>query len=375
MRFGKAIDAFMRDMWLEGRITSKGTDDSYRATLYLHVDDTDDADPRETDRDDVKETLLRWDNPNTIKGRLAAMVSFYNWMMQEGHRPDNPAMQVRRPKTKKANVYRLTRDEAARMLAATVGKYEERVIVLGICEGLRNAELRGQQGRHFERPGFVWVSEDIGKGGRERWVPVIAEALAVVENIRATTAPDEYVLPRLVPVGGTAQVMRGGGQMFKQDVSRPCSQQHIGRIVARVAQRAGIRAHIYPHLMRHAYADHVSRHGGVKAAQHLLGHANIGTTQLYLDTPTLDELVAAVDGLEFAERGECESLGDVIPDHDYDYRRTRPAGFEPAHLEAGALGPGGSERPEVVGRVVRSGGRLFAVIDETGRTFELRDQT
>lgn len=302
MNFGKAIDLFVRDWRLEGRITgpeNAGTELSYRKTLYLHCDDCDDADPRETDREDVKETCMRWNNPNTIKGRLAAMVSFYDWLQQEGHRKDNPARQVRRPRARPTDVYRLTRAESAAMLAAAMPGYEERVTVLGICEGLRNAEMRGLQGRHFRRPGFVWVSKDIAKGGRERWVPVILEALSLAERIVSSTADNEYVLPRLVPLGGATQVVSGAGGLRKEDRTRPCSQQHIGRLVAKVGERAGINAHIHPHLLRHAYADHVSRHAGVKVAQHVLGHADISTTQLYLNRPTLDELQEGISGLVF----------------------------------------------------------------------------
>src|ERR671923_291801 len=72
-------------------------------------------------------------------------------------------------------LYLLTREEVARMLAAASTRRERRVIFLGICAGLRNQELRGLQGRHFERPGWIWISGDIAKGGRERWIPVIEE--------------------------------------------------------------------------------------------------------------------------------------------------------------------------------------------------------
>ena len=54
------------------------------------------------------------------------------------------------------------------MLDAARGIRERRAISLGLCAGLRNAELRGLQGRHFERPGLIWVSADIAKGRRER---------------------------------------------------------------------------------------------------------------------------------------------------------------------------------------------------------------
>ena len=70
-------------------------------------------------------------------------------------------------------VYRLTRDEVVAMLLATETGASGGRSTSGSAVGLRNAELRGLHGRHFQRAGFVWVSADIAKGGRERWVPVI----------------------------------------------------------------------------------------------------------------------------------------------------------------------------------------------------------
>ena len=70
-----------------------------------------------------------------------------------------------------AHLYRLTEAEVVALLRAACGVREARAIFIGVCAGLRNAELRGLQGRHFERLGWIWVSADIAKGGRERWVP------------------------------------------------------------------------------------------------------------------------------------------------------------------------------------------------------------
>ena len=97
-------------------------------------------------------------------------------MMDEGLRKDNPARQTCRPRRRPALKYRLAEGEVVAGLEAAHGTRERRVMFLGLCAGLRNAEPRGQQGRHFARPGLIWVSGDIGKGGRERWVPVIAES-------------------------------------------------------------------------------------------------------------------------------------------------------------------------------------------------------
>lgn len=48
--------------------------------------------------------------------------------------------------------------------------------------------------------------------------------------------------------------------------------------------------------MRHAFGDHVARHAGIKNAQALLGHADVGTTQMYTGAPTLDEPAKAIEG-------------------------------------------------------------------------------
>ncbi len=81
------------------------------------------------------------------------------------------------------------------MLAAVEDTREKRAIYLGLCAGLRSGELRGLQGRHFQRPGWLWVSADIAKGNRERWVPVTEELRPVVDEIRERLEADDYVLP------------------------------------------------------------------------------------------------------------------------------------------------------------------------------------
>ena len=68
--------------------------------------------------------------------------------------------------------------------------------------------------------------------------------------------------------------------------------------------RAGIHAHVHPHVMRHAFGDHIARYAGIKNAQALLGHADVGTTQIYTGAPTLDELAAAIKGIRFAVEAE-----------------------------------------------------------------------
>ncbi|MGA2321992.1 MAG: tyrosine-type recombinase/integrase [Solirubrobacteraceae bacterium] len=296
MKFAAAIDVYIADMRTQGRLNSSSSERGYRSTLLAHAEDVSNRDPAYVARDDVKRTLRRWANANTQGTNRAKLVSFYDWTMEEGLRRDNPARQTRRPRRRPALKYRLTEAEALGVLNAALGTRERRAIFLGLCAGLRNAELRGLQGRHFDRPGLVWVSTDIGKGKRERWVPVIPDLAAVVDEIRQDVGEEEYVLP--------AQRFRDPPfNTRRQDLRlRPSASQALRELVMRVVKRAGIAEHVRPHDLRHAYAEHIARATDTRIAQHLLGHANLGTTDTYLGRPRIDDLVAAVQKATYGVR-------------------------------------------------------------------------
>lgn len=293
MKFSKAIDLYVADMRSTGRLNSDRSEVSYRAILEVHSEDVGNRDPATIGRSDCKRTLQRWPNPNTQGKTRSVLVSFYDWTVEEGMRSSNPARQTRRPKKRPTTVYRLTRDEAAAMLSAAHGTLERRAIYLGLCAGLRSAELRGMKGRNLERAGVVWVSADIAKGGRERWVPVLEELQPVVEEIRATVDPEHFVLPGQVNANPPLNTI------WRTVPTKPMGGPTLWRLVGRVAKRAGIAAHVHPHLLRHGYGDHIARATGLLVAQEMLGHADVGTTRGYVGRPSLDELMLAVRGLRY----------------------------------------------------------------------------
>ena len=184
MQFARAIDLYLADMRRYGRINSDKSELSYRARLDCHGSDIGNRDPRTSGRNDIKRTLSRWDHPNTQRNAHAILISFYDWTMEEGIRKDNPARQVRKARKRETSVYRLTSDEVVALIDACGTTRERRTIILGVCVGARNQELRGLKGEHFQRDDFVWISPDIAKGQRERWVPVLNEARDVVDDIR-----------------------------------------------------------------------------------------------------------------------------------------------------------------------------------------------
>jgi hypothetical protein len=85
----------------QGRLNSASSERGYRSTLAAHGEDVSNRDPAYVARDDVKRTLRRWPNPNTQGTNRAKLVSFYDWMVEEGYRKDNPARATPRPKRKR----------------------------------------------------------------------------------------------------------------------------------------------------------------------------------------------------------------------------------------------------------------------------------
>jgi integrase len=234
------------------------------------------------------------------------------------------------------HVYRMTRDEVIAFLGAAVTRREQRVASWASAPGSATMNCGNLQRRHFERPRWVHVSADIAKGGRERWVPVLPELEPVVGEILASvdaTAWDpaarswigEYVVP--------AERWRDPGRNTERmDLKlKPASRQVLRTVVMELGHRAGIHAHLTPHSMRHAFGDHVTRHAGIKNAQALLGHADVGTTQMYTGAPTLDELAAAIAGYRFGVQRTSVRNDPQIP-------REAPTGIEPVYtaLQAAA---------------------------------------
>jgi len=282
-----------------GRLTTDRSAGEYRRTLRRHCEDAGTFDPRTTTREDVKRTLRRWTHPNTQRRMRSMLVSFYDWLVEEGLRPDNPARQIRSPRGREPHVHRLTLEETCRFLAAARGRIERRIAYLGVCAGLRRNELRLLQGRHFAREGWLLVSRDIAKGGRERWVPVMADLEPVVRDIQETTPPQHFVLPATQWVAGER------GPVPLDCPERPCDPKTIWRAVRRIGRRAGIGVAVHPHLLRHAFAGHVTRCAGLQAAQALLGHASIQTTEGYLARPSPDELAQALATVTFKTRPQA----------------------------------------------------------------------
>jgi integrase/recombinase XerD len=135
------------------------------------------------------------------------------------------------------------------------------------ASGLRVSELVTLQLQQLSlRQGMVRV---IGKGGKERLVPLGDEAARWIERYQQGARPE-----LLVRASSDALfVTRRGGAM---------TRQAFWYRVRKHAQTAGIRKHLSPHTLRHAFATHLVNHGAdLRVVQLLLGHSDLSTTQIY----------------------------------------------------------------------------------------------
>jgi integrase/recombinase XerD len=135
------------------------------------------------------------------------------------------------------------------------------------ASGLRAAEIVGLRIENVLRE--ERLLRVIGKGNRERLVPVGEQALGAIERWLLRGRP-EWVKPRT------------GGELFLGEHGRKLTTARIWQIVQETARRAGLEKKIWPHLLRHSFATHLLSHGAdIRSIQEMLGHASLATTQIY----------------------------------------------------------------------------------------------
>jgi integrase/recombinase XerC len=213
--------------------------------------------------------------PRSIQRRLSAARSFYEYLMREGAVKNNPALDVRAPKTKKRLPATLDADQMGRLLDFrvddTLSARDKAMMELFYSSGLRLSELVALEVSAVDlKDRTVRV---LGKGDRTRIVPVGRHAVAALKHWltqRAELTPKR-------PEAASPQ-----GAMFVGKTGRPLSVRAVQLRVGTWARRQGLTMHVHPHMFRHSFATHLLESSGdLRAVQELLGHADISTTQVY----------------------------------------------------------------------------------------------
>jgi integrase/recombinase XerD len=207
----------------------------------------------------------------TVAKALSALRSFFAFLMHEGLREDNPAELVQPPKQPARLPQVLSTEEVESFFAAIdldslYGMRDRTLFETVYSCGLRiseAAELR--MGSLFLDEGILRVR---GKGGRERLVPVGEQAEGWLREYLHSVRP--RLLKAGPPVDHLFLSMRGTG----------ISRKGIWKRFKEICRDAGLSAKV--HTLRHSFATHLLAGGAdLRSVQELLGHADIGTTQIY----------------------------------------------------------------------------------------------
>ena len=233
---------------------------------------------QEAQRRDIVDFLLAGKQqglaPASLARRLVAINVFFRHLAQEGLLAANVADAMDSPRLWKILPPTLSIEEVERLLAAPDvstprGLRDRAILETFYATGLRVSELAGLtlEALHLEAE-YVRC---VGKGDKERVVPIGGRAIAAVQA--------------WLERGRPAYAAKGGGasrSVFLSRLGRPLSRVTIWRHVRAYARQAGIRKEISPHVLRHSFASHLLANGAsLRVIQEMLGHADIATTQIY----------------------------------------------------------------------------------------------
>lgn len=205
----------------------------------------------------------------TLSRHLSTLRSFFGWLEENGHITSNPAAALRGPRRGRRLPKYLEEEEVERLLASPSSDDPEQHRDQAILEvlystGCRVAELVGLNESDFDlRRGLVMLR---GKGRKER--------LGMLGR-PASEAVKRYMVYK-------GNVGNNRGPMFLNRLNTRLTDRSVRRILLRCLERAEIHRHCSPHTLRHSFATHLLRRGAdLRTVQELLGHASLGSTQIY----------------------------------------------------------------------------------------------
>ena len=225
----------------------------------------------------------------TIVRHLATMRVLFRFLHANFRIEKDPARLLERPTTWKKLPGTLTPGQMKRLVESPCPDHgplwlrDRAMLELMYAAGLRASEVGVLKVNDYSREmGIVKV---IGKGNKHRIVPIGEPAIAAVERYLAE------LRPHLVRFNDG----RDGFRLLLSNSGRPVERVAVWQIVRKHALLAGIRG-VHPHLLRHSFATHLVAGGAdLRVIQELLGHADIGTTQVYthVDRSHLRDTIAA----------------------------------------------------------------------------------
>ncbi len=269
------VESFIDAVWME-RCLAENTLAAYRSDLRRVASWLAERDRSllTATRADVLEYLAGFaaSPPRSIARRLSSLRRLYQYLMRHSRIGEDPCARVEAPRIGRTLPTALSEGQVEALLEAPdlgvrQGLRDRTMLELLYATGLRVSELVNLKlGQINHQQGVVRV---VGKGGKERLVPLGESALDWLERYLREARPQLL---------GTGH----GDTLFPSPRGGAISRQAFWYAIKRYATIAGISKPISPHSLRHAFATHLLNHGAdLRVVQLLLGHSDISTTQIY----------------------------------------------------------------------------------------------
>ena len=215
--------------------------------------------------------------PATLQRKIACLRSFYRHLRREQIIDHDPTAELRPPRSPSRLPKVLSRDEVGRLLAQPQGRSPAALRDRALLETMYACGLRASEAITLELSELdleAGMLRARGKGSKERLVPIGSKA---IETLAVYL---DHARPRLIELREETHVfvnLRGAG----------LTRQGLYKIVQGHARTAGLDHRMSPHTLRHTFATHLLAGGcDLRSLQEMLGHADIGTTQIYTHLST-----------------------------------------------------------------------------------------
>jgi integrase/recombinase XerD len=271
------IDEFCDALWLEDGL-ARNTLDSYRRDLKQFAGW---LEPQGMDLLAVDQAAIQGylahrfrtkARASTAARLLSALKRFYRNAIRQNTIKSDPTLRIDTPKLPRPLPKTLTEADVENLLAAPaleqpLGLRDRAMLEVLYASGLRVSELVTLKVPQVSRD--MGVVRVLGKGSKERLVPLGEEALSWLERYLREARP--------LLLGG-----RTSDALFVTSRADAMTRQAFWHLLRRYAVQAGIGKPVSPHTLRHAFATHLLNHGAdLRVVQLLLGHSDISTTQIY----------------------------------------------------------------------------------------------
>ena len=213
--------------------------------------------------------------PSTVARKIAAIKSYFHFLVSDGVLADDPTVSVDSPSVDRHLPHPLSPEEIARLLAepskadTPKASRDRALLELMYATGMRATEVVGLDVDAVDLD--AETVRCVGKGNKERILPLyerVCEALrAYLENARQ-------------------KLLHGQSEtaLFVNHRGNALTRQGLWLIIKEYGEAAGIKRKVTPHVLRHSFATHLLDGGaGLRVVQQLLGHSNISSTQIYTE--------------------------------------------------------------------------------------------